>query len=97
MSDSPDRRRVYGSRRWRIVRRRVLERAGWRCETCGKAGRLEVHHVDPMWQSSGNPFDPDRLKVLCRACHFNAHGNRARPAPGPIKGLAEWQAWIGKG
>ena len=58
--------------RWDRVRRRELERTGWRCERCGKAGRLEVHHVRPL-AKGGAAYDPDNLKVLCRRCHIETH------------------------
>ena len=30
-----------------IVRRQVLERDGWRCQECGSAINLQVHHLKP--------------------------------------------------
>ena len=57
------------SRRWERVRRRVLERDGWRCRRCGKAGRLEVDHVVPV-EAGGDPWDPSNLQTLCRGCHI---------------------------
>lgn len=82
------RRNVYGRRAWRRVRAAVLHRDGHRCRVCGHAGRLEVHHLDPLWRSAGNPFDPARLVAICRACHFRAHGKT--PA-GPVAGADEWR------
>ena len=35
-------------RRWAAVRRFVLERDGWRCVHCGRAGRLECDHITPL-------------------------------------------------
>lgn len=89
---NPEKRRIYGSRRWKRVRRVALDRAGWRCESCGKTGRLEVHHVEPMWMSSAEPFDPAGLKVLCRPCHFASHGKHfGRPT---VVGRADWVEWL---
>ena len=79
---------VYGSRRWRRVRAAVLRRDGFRCRVCGHGGRLEVHHVNPLWRSAGDPFDADGLETLCRACHFERHGKRAKPDP---RGRAAWK------
>ena len=42
------RRLRLNKRRWEQVRRRVLHRDGWRCTKCGKAGKLEAHHVIPL-------------------------------------------------
>ena len=59
-------------RRWGRVRREVLERDGWRCVQCGKAGRLEVDHVIPLEREPGqDPYDPDGLQSLCVNCHAN--------------------------
>ena len=63
-------------RRWRRIRRRVLDRDGWRCRSCGKAGRLEVHHVVPVEQ--GGTDAPINLQVLCVSCHLSTH---SRPDP----------------
>ena len=70
-----ERRRVYRSHRWRRLRLMVLERARRRCERCGGAGRLEVHHRRPMG-AGGDPFDADNLEALCRRCHFAAEPYR---------------------
>ena len=56
-------------RRWRVVRRLVLKRDGYRCRACGKAGRLEVDHVIPV-QFGGSWWDVEGLQALCRAHHF---------------------------
>ena len=53
-------RRPYDSRRWALVRLKVMERDGWRCRRCGKAGRLEVDHVVPLARG-GDPFNPANL------------------------------------
>ena len=92
MGVNPAKRRIYGSRRWRNVRRRVLARDGWRCAQCGNAGRLEVHHVQPLWQSAADPFDPAGLRTLCRACHFANHGkNVGRPT---VEGRRAWREFL---
>ncbi|MDE2667223.1 MAG: HNH endonuclease signature motif containing protein [Acidobacteriota bacterium] len=67
--------RFYASirgRRWDRVRRRELKRTGYRCERCGKAGRLEVHHKRPLHRG-GDAYAADNLAVLCRRCHIEAH------------------------
>lgn len=51
----------------REIRRRLLERAGHRCELCGSVqSRYDVHHRD--WNYRNNADDAN-LIVLCRACH----------------------------
>lgn len=64
-------RRLRG-RTWQRVREAALKRAGRRCQKCGGAGRLEVHHIVPL-REGGAPFDLDNLEVHCRSCHFREH------------------------
>ena len=55
----------------RKVRQRILDRDGWRCQQCGAAGRLEVHHIK-RWIDGGED-NPDNLETLCRLCHIRIH------------------------
>jgi len=61
--------------RWRRVRWEVLKRDGYRCRQCGKAGRLEVHHVVHL-EDGGAPYALDNLETRCRPCHFQEHRQR---------------------
>ena len=63
------------SARWERTRRRELERAGWRCEKCGLASRMEVHHRRPLHRG-GDPWAGDNLEVLCRGCHIRIHARQ---------------------
>ena len=65
-------------RRWRHVRRQVLDRDGWRCRRCGRAGRLEVHHLRAL-QDGGQRYDPANLEARCRPCHFGEHRRPLEP------------------
>ena len=52
------------ARRWQAVRRAVFERDGYRCTACGRAGRLECDHIEPLQREPGqNPYDPDGCQV----------------------------------
>jgi 5-methylcytosine-specific restriction endonuclease McrA len=53
---------------WQAILSEVRSRAGWRCQACGRRGRLDVHHVIKR-SRGGSDFDLDRLVALCRACH----------------------------
>ncbi len=53
---------------WKAIRAEVLARAAWRCQACGRGGRLDVHHLVKRSQG-GSDFDFDRLVALCRSCH----------------------------
>ena len=72
-------RRAYGTVRWKLLRRAVLDRDGWRCTECGRHGRMEVHHVRPTFQVS-LMWDPANLRTLCRDCHFRLHRNASAMA-----------------
>ena len=70
------------TRAYQRLRRRILERQGYRCGECGRAGILELHH------RNGDRTD-DRetnLQPLCVGCHHAIHGTR----PGPDR--SEWRA-----
>lgn len=60
-------------RLWRAARRAALDRDGWRCRDCGRAGRLDVHHVQPL-EHGGEAYNLDNLRALCRDCHIREHG-----------------------
>jgi len=52
-------------------RRAALDRDGWRCRKCGKAGQLEVHHEKAL--ADGGSHDLGNLTTLCRGCHIALH------------------------
>ena len=68
-------------KRWEAIRRQVLERDGWKCRVCGRRGRLEVDHVEPMGDGEF-VYDLDHLQALCRGCHIRKtrRKNRERQA-----------------
>ena len=49
----------------------MLERDSYRCLDCGRAGKLEVHHVQHL--KDGGTNDPENLRTLCTDCHKLAH------------------------
>ena len=66
--------------RWQRLRRRIKARDGYRCVSCGAAGRLEVDHVQPLHQG-GAMYDPTNLQCLCRRCHLNKTARENRKDP----------------
>ena len=91
MSDLPPRERgrwrpQHGARVYQQLRRRILDRCGWRCSKCGRAGRLELHHKLPV--EDGGDDSEANLIPLCRPCHFAEHKRR----PGPDR--RAWRAEI---
>lgn len=49
------------------VRRRVMERDGYRCVKCGSTEDLSLDHIYP-WSRGGRDAE-DNLRVLCRSCN----------------------------
>ena len=54
---------------WRRVRRVALDRDGWRCRACGRAGRLQVDHIRPL-SAGGDTYGLENLQTLCVGCHI---------------------------
>ena len=59
-------------RRWRVLAWQLKRAADMLCQRCGRAGRLEAHHIVPL-SEGGAMYDPDNIEVLCRDCHINHH------------------------
>ena len=79
--------------RWQAVRRAVFERDDYRCVMCGRAGRLECDHIEPMQREQGqDPYNPKGLQTLCRACYIakTAHENRRPLTPAELA----WRALV---
>ena len=53
---------------WQRLRRVVLDRDGWRCRVCGRAGILECDHRVPLVRGGTNSLD--NLQSLCKSCHI---------------------------
>jgi predicted HNH restriction endonuclease len=53
------------------LHRQVLERDGWRCQTCGSMQHLQVHHLKFRGQSGGDV--EQNLITLCADCHARLH------------------------
>ncbi len=67
----------YRQRRARYYRHwlEVAERAGYRCQACGRGDTvLELHHRISL--ADGGRDHPDNMVLLCTACHDWAHGRR---------------------
>ncbi|MXY35932.1 MAG: HNH endonuclease [Dehalococcoidia bacterium] len=85
-------RASLGTPRWRRLRRQVLERDGYRCQACGKAGRLEVDHIRRV-RDGGEEWEPSNLQALCRGCHIAKTGAEQRP-PVLTPSEQEWQELV---
>ena len=80
--------RALDGRRWPAARRAALDRDGWRCTACGRAGRLEVHHRTPL-DAGGDPYALDNLETLCRRCHLASHARPVTPAAAAWRQLVD--------
>lgn len=59
------------SEQWRQKRNRILARDNYRCQKCGSAINLRVHHIRYP-QEIGTEQDDD-LITLCDSCHTYVH------------------------
>ncbi len=60
------------AKEYAIIRSRVLERDGWRCQECGSMKELEVHHIRHRSQLGDDVMH--NLITLCVSCHGKCHG-----------------------
>lgn len=79
--------------RWARIRCQVLDRDGWRCRACGRAGRLECDHVRPL-ERGGDPYDITNLQTLCRSCHIAKTRREAEEAGRAVPGRSAWVEMI---
>jgi 5-methylcytosine-specific restriction endonuclease McrA len=56
---------------YEALKTEVLERDGWRCQDCGSATMLAVHHLQP--RSKLGHDTSDNLITLCVYCHGRRH------------------------
>jgi 5-methylcytosine-specific restriction endonuclease McrA len=54
--------------------RQVLGRDGWRCQNCGRASELQVHHL--LFRSTLGGDTLGNLITLCALCHGKLHDRR---------------------
>jgi 5-methylcytosine-specific restriction endonuclease McrA len=53
------------------LRKQILQRDGWRCQSCGAMSNLEVHHM--QYRSHSGEEVEDNLISLCTRCHVRLH------------------------
>ncbi len=56
---------------YRELCKEVLERDGWRCQSCGSLSAVEVHHQ--RFRSHQGADDKSNLITLCCKCHREIH------------------------
>jgi 5-methylcytosine-specific restriction endonuclease McrA len=57
--------------RYEQIRKEVLRRDGWRCQSCGAVSNLEVHHKE--FRSKSGDDSEQNLIALCCVCHATVH------------------------
>ena len=71
------------------LKRIVLHRADYACQSCGNRGRkLECDHVIPLSDGGGKGID--NLQALCVECH---HDKTQRENGVPL-GARQWAKWV---
>ena len=53
------------------LRKQVLHRDRWRCQSCGAMVNLEVHHKE--FRSHSGHDSEENLITLCTQCHVGIH------------------------
>jgi len=53
------------------LRRKILQRDGWRCQVCGIRTNLQVHHLN--YRGRGGSDRKENLISLCADCHRQVH------------------------
>src|SRR5262249_55499931 len=60
--------------RWTVEHAaRVHAKYQYRCAICADGGKLNAHHIDPVWHNPARGRDFDNLVSLCRPCHARIH------------------------
>lgn len=54
---------------WKVWRKKVFKRDGYKCIDCGKGGYLEPHHIIPLKENLKEAFNINNGITLCRPCH----------------------------
>ena len=82
MSTKHERRTIYLTKRWGLLRRKVLTRDGGLCVRCRAEGRTSgaeiVHHLEPI-RDGGAPWSIKNCESVCRPCHAAAHTHEPTP------------------
>ncbi len=70
----------YQAKEWNELRKRILERDGYRCKSCQSKRKLIVHHL--KYGVNGSLMvDENNLITLCNICHDRKHNHKYKPEP----------------
>lgn len=59
---------LYNTQRWKVLRKKVIDRDGGICTECGNDSRLTVDHVIPARGQEDLFWDEENLATLCFWC-----------------------------
>jgi 5-methylcytosine-specific restriction endonuclease McrA len=65
------RRKRLSREDYQRLRIKILQRDRWKCQRCGAAHQLDVHHI--LLRSRGGDDEIMNLITLCRSCHRETH------------------------
>jgi hypothetical protein len=94
----PELRHLYRTPEWAAARKRILARAGGRCEQCRKpAGKVVFTYTWQTWRCSQFPFGREKVYhmawvALGQHVWRNETGWTIRPAVGSDPGKGSWPA-----
>lgn len=65
--DTHRNRTIYNSKRWKLLRRRVLHEEPI-CRSCDNSLSVDVDHITPL-EWGGEPYARANCQALCVSCH----------------------------
>lgn len=63
----------WKSEHYQKFRRKMLYRAGYKCQECGSNNNLTIHHIIPYRERRDLCLVESNVEVLCRRCHDKRH------------------------
>lgn len=64
---------LRNSQQYKLWRRSAFERDNYTCQSCGKEGHVEVHHIKPFSINPELRFEISNGITLCKDCHKKVH------------------------
>lgn len=55
------------------IRKKTMEKFGWKCAISGSTSKLELHHIDPVWNNEVRALDETNIIVLSSKVHKLIH------------------------
>lgn len=75
---SGERQCMYARSFWKELRKLVLKRDSYKCQSCYSDKKLVVHHILPWSRYPEFRFTDNNLMTLCVSCHKQTHGKKGR-------------------